>query len=231
MAPRCAALRRARRDEAHRELPRPGLDVLNGDHHDRGRQHRSRRIGEQGKQHGRRHQQGDGVDKHGNEAAAAEAAVDLARPDVDAAGDAAKACRNRIGHAEPDQQPVITGAQFARHAGELGAQERIDGSDDRERQCARQDHVSRALECSPHGKAGEIDQHGAHRRACGQVADDRAKAIAKTQSGQRIVCQRAAAEPDEQRRQFRGDPPRVPHRKERQQRHQRAERLCPVDLG
>ena len=189
------------------------------------RQHRARDVGEQRKQHGRRQQHGAGIDEDGDKGFSAKGAIDEARPDIDAVGDAAKSGRHRIGNAKADQQAVIAGAKFAGLAGKLGAEQRIDRGDDGERQRARQDHRYRVLQRLRHGEAGEIDQHGAHRGTCRELADDGTEQIAKADGNERIIEHDAAAEPDQQRRHFGRDPPRVPHRQKGQHGHQRAQRL------
>ena len=116
-----AALRRARPDQARSQLFGPGIDMLDGDHHDRRREHRARQIGKQRKQQRRRHQNGGGVDDDRKPAAAAISAVREARSDIDAAGDAAEQGRDRVGNAEANQQAIVAGAKLTGKAGQLGA--------------------------------------------------------------------------------------------------------------
>ena len=141
-----AALRRAGLDQARGQLFGPGIDVLDRDHHDHRRQHRARHIGEQRKQQRRGRQHRRGIDDHRKPAAPAEGAIGEARTDIDAVGDAAEAGRDRVGDAEAHQQAIVAGAKLAGLAGQLGAQQRVDRRDDRQRQRARQDHRRRLLQ-------------------------------------------------------------------------------------
>jgi hypothetical protein len=198
--------------------------MLDRDHHDRRRQHRARQISEKRKQQRRGRQYRCGIDDDGKPAAPTEAAVGQARPDVDAAGDAAKNSRNRIGNAETDQEPIVAGAKLARLAGQLGAQQHIDRSDDRERQRARQDHGDRALQRHRHRQPGKVDPYGPHRRARGQWTDHRTEHVAKAREKDGIVNNNAAAKADQDRRHFGRDAARVPHRHKGQCGDQHAQR-------
>jgi hypothetical protein len=198
--------------------------MLDRDHHDRRRQHRARDIGEQRKQQRRRRQHRYGIDHHRNRAPSAEGAVGQARPDIDAAGDAAENSRKRIGNAETDQEPIVAGAELARLAGQLGAQQRIDRSNDRERQRPRQDHRQRALQRHRHRQPGKVDPYGPHRRARGQWTDHRTEHVAKAREKDGIVNNNAAAKADQDRRHFGRDAARVPHRCKSQAGDQHAQR-------
>ena len=75
-----------------------------------------------------------------------------------------------------------------------------------------------------HGEAGEIDQHGTHRRTCGELADHGTQQVPETHGNERVIQHDAAAEPDQKRRYLGGDPPRVPHHENGRGGHQRAQR-------
>ena len=113
-----AALRRARRQQPAGQFPGPGLDMLDGDHHDRCRQHGTRDVGEQWKQQRRSQQHRDRIDDDRERAASAESAVGEARSDIDTVGDAAKAGRDRIREPKTDKKLVIARAELARLAGQ-----------------------------------------------------------------------------------------------------------------
>ena len=198
--------------------------MLDRDDHDDRRQHRARDIGENRKQQRRRRQHRHGVDDHRKPAAAAEGAVGEARTDIDAVGDAAEAGRNRVGDAEAHQQAIVAGAKLAGLAGQLGAQQRVDRRDDRQRQRTRQDHRRRLRQRRYHRQPGEIHQHGAHRGTRRQRTDHRAQQVAEAEKHDGMVGDRAAAEADQNRRHLGRDPARVPHRREGQRGDQQTQR-------
>ena len=125
-----AAPRRGTVEQLRRRLLRPWIDVLDGDHHDRCRQHRPRHVGHQRKQHCRCGKQHQRVDDDRDPGTAAERAVADAWADVDAVGDAAECASHGTGRAKSHQQPVTIVADLARLAREPGAEQRVDRSDD-----------------------------------------------------------------------------------------------------
>ena len=108
-----------------------------------------------------------------------------------------KAADNRIGEAETNQQAIVAGTQFTGPAGELGAQQRVDRGDDRQRQRARHDQQPRSFQRLGHRQPGKIDQHGAHRRTCRRRTDHRPQHVREPDQGEPAINQHAAAEADQ----------------------------------
>ena len=213
--------------------------MLDGRDHDHGRQDNAGKERDQRKQPRYRGEQNRNVHQYGNPASPAIIAIDDAGADIDAAGDAPEAGRDRIGEAQTRQKAVAGQPKIARAARKPDAEQRVDRGDDGEREPAGQDERRRLRQQGDDGGAVETRQHVIDRNAGGRHADDGAERGAKSHPYERIIDGGPSAESDQQRRHICADlacPPghgksqRGDHEAQRPHRAEIAEHVHEADV-
>jgi hypothetical protein len=206
---------------------RPRVDGLDRDHDDGRRKHGARHERHQRHERSEREEHDRRVDGDRAPGAAAERAIGEARPEVEAAGDAAGARGHHVAEPEVHERPVAAG-----HAEQARTEQRVDRGDQRKAETARED---RRRELAYRGMAREV-RDGArrgrdHAEEGGGGSQRGAQAAAQARGDEQVVGERPGGEAREERRHLGEEPFRVPHREARDQRHDEAEGMHFVEMG
>ncbi len=183
------------------------------------------------KQNGQHQQDRAGVHQNRQRRAATKSAIRQAGADIDSAGDAAETGGDDIAKSEPDQEPVRMHPGVAWLAHQLGTKQCVDRRDGRKSQSAAQHGRPKLEQGAVLHQLAEICQRRVTERVFRRGADHWPETIAQPEGDQEIVDDGSRGKADEQRRNFRRNPARVPHQREGQRGEQNAERLDLAGMG